>query len=122
MNWYLKVLKQYVDFKGRARRTEYWMFFLINLIISMILQGVGLYLNSSELMIVGTIYSYAVMLPNIAVSIRRMHDVGKSGWYILIPIYNIVLFATDSVHGSNKWGDNPKGLGNIDAIDQIGME
>ncbi len=122
MKWYLKVLKQYVDFKGRARRTEYWMFILINLIISWSIQGISFFAELPGLLMLGTFYSLAVALPNIAVSIRRMHDVGKSGWFILIPIYNIILLATDSENGANDWGDNPKGIGNMDAIDQIGTE
>lgn len=54
------------------------------------------------------LYSLAVLLPNIAVAIRRMHDVGKSGWYCLIPIYNIILAATDGEKGSNQYGEDPK--------------
>ena len=122
MNWYLKVLKQYIDFNGRARRKEYWMFFLINMIISYVIQGAAMYLNSEELLTVGTIYSFAVLVPSIAVGVRRIHDVGKSGWYLLIPIYNIILLATDGNHGPNEYGDNPKGMGNADVIDQIGQE
>jgi len=105
MNWYLKVLKQYVDFNGRARRKEFWMFFLINMIISMIFNYIGAAVNFPLL---GTIYSLAVMLPYIAVGIRRMHDLGKSGWFILIPIYNLILFATNGVEGENEYGADPK--------------
>jgi len=105
MNWYLKVLKQYVDFNGRARRKEFWMFVLINMIISMIFNYIGAAINFTLL---GSIYSLAVLLPNIAVAIRRMHDIGKSGWFILIPIYNIILAATAGVEGENEYGPDPK--------------
>ncbi len=122
MNWYLKVLKQYADFNGRARRKEYWMFFLVNIIISYSLNLGGLYLNLSFLTILSTIYSFAVLIPGLAVAVRRMHDVGKDWWYIFIPIYNLILLCTDSEPGPNEWGDNPKGIGNDRAIDQIGVE
>ena len=110
MNWYIKVLRQYTDFEGRARRKEFWMFFLINLIITAILQTIDLTLfgMDNELNPISTIYSLAVLLPYIAVSIRRMHDQNKSGWYILIPIYNIVLFATEGDRGENDFGTDPK--------------
>lgn len=122
MNWYLKVLQQYVDFSGRSRRKEYWMFFLINMIISYAITGISLALEMPMLATVSSIYSIAVLIPSIAVGVRRMHDVGKSGWYLLIPIYSLVLACTDSQPGSNKWGENPKGIGNDSTIDQIGLE
>ncbi|AQS93129.1 hypothetical protein BXQ17_03120 [Polaribacter sp. BM10] len=123
MNWYLKVLKQYADFKGRARRKEYWMFVLINSIISFSLKFImhGS-LVSPETSLIETIYSIAVLLPYLAVGVRRMHDAGKSGWFLLIPFYNLYLACTDSENGENKWGSNPKGLGNSNEIDFIGNE
>ena len=120
MNWYLKVLKQYADFSGRARRKEYWMFFLFNFIISYgltILTGVT---ENSIFAIISSVYSLAVLIPSIAVGVRRMHDAGKSGWFLLIPIYNLILACTDSEAGSNKWGPNPKNNG--DQINEIGTE
>lgn len=120
MNWYLKVLKQWSDFKGRARRKEYWMFFLFNiifLIIAAILDNV-LGLTFSREIPYGYIYLlYAlfVLVPGIAVSVRRLHDVGKSGWWYLIGlipliggIWLLVLFVTDGKPGENQWGMNPK--------------
>ena len=102
MNWYLMVVKNYLGFTGRARRTEYWMFVLINMIIS-----VALLLIPKVGETIQGLYSLAVLLPSIAVAIRRMHDVGKSGWYCLIPIYNIVLAATAGERGSNQYGEDP---------------
>ena len=122
MNWYLKVIKQYADFEGRARRKEYWMFFLFNLLISWGISILMFIINLPELSILSSIYSIAVFIPSMAVGVRRMHDAGKSGWYFLIPIYNLILACTDSEVGKNKWGDNPKGIGNDSAIDQIGQE
>jgi uncharacterized membrane protein YhaH (DUF805 family) len=115
MNWYLKVIKQYFDFKGRARRQEYWMFTLISLIIT-----VGI--SFAKLEMLSSMYSFAVLIPTLAVGVRRMHDVGKSGWYLLIPIYSLVLACQDSEPKVNKWGENPKGTGNDTEIDAIGTE
>jgi len=129
MNWYLKVLKQYADFSGRARRQEYWMFVLINAIISWSftlldnLAGVTIFTTLSYF------YTLAVLIPGLAVAVRRLHDIGKSGWWyllILLPIVGwiwlIVLFATEGESRPNNWGENPKGMGNDTAIDQIGRE
>jgi len=129
MNWYLKVLKQYADFNGRSRRKEYWMFVLINLIISWSLALLDYAAGTSIFSIVSTIYSLAIFVPALAVSVRRLHDIGKSGWYyllVLLPIIGwiwlIVLFATDSEAGPNKWDQNPKEAGNDTNIDLIGTE
>lgn len=119
MNWYLKCLKQYVDFSGRARRKEYWMFFLFNWIFSLILgifDGVlGLSSADIGLGLLGSMYSLAVFLPGLAVSVRRLHDIGKSGWnflFILIPIVGAIMLlvwlCTDSESNRNEWGENPK--------------
>ena len=119
MNWYLKVLKQYADFSGRARRKEYWMFALFNVIFiasAMILDTV-LVVTIGELPygVFYFLYSLAVLIPGLAVYVRRLHDIGKSGWMILIaiipiigPIWLLVLTLTDSNHGENKYGSNPK--------------
>lgn len=106
LNYYLKVLQNYVNFKGRARRSEFWYFTLINVIIAFVLGFISGLLFESAL--IGNIYSLAVLLPSIAVAIRRMHDIGKSGWFILIPIYNIVLAATEGDKGDNVYGPDPK--------------
>ena len=122
MEWYLKVLKQYADFKGRARRKEYWMFFLFNAILVAILSLIdrftGTYNFDWGYGLLSGIYSLAVFIPGIAVAARRLHDVGKSGWMLLIAfipiigvIWLLVLFVTDSDPGSNKYGPNPKGVG-----------
>jgi uncharacterized membrane protein YhaH (DUF805 family) len=110
MNWYLKVLKQYADFNGRARRKEYWMFFLFNIIIAVILgfiEGIA-DSNPTSGVRLGSIYQLAILIPSIAVGVRRMHDVGKSGWFLLIPIYNFILAVTDGDKDSNEYGGDPK--------------
>jgi len=134
MNWYLKVLKQYADFSGRARRKEYWMYTLFNvfaIVIAAVLDNVlGLTFDiQGQSMGYGYIYmlyALAVFLPGLAVGIRRLHDVGKSGWFFLIAlipfiggIWLLVLFCTDGDSEPNKWGDNPKTGG--DEINEIGV-
>lgn len=123
MNWYVKCLKQYADFSGRARRKEYWMFVLFNVLISIalsIVDGVlGFSAEASSIGILGGIYSLAVLIPGIAVCVRRLHDVGKSGWYyllFLIPIIGAIIllvwFCTEGERSTNAWGEDPK-LGEI---------
>ena len=102
MDAYVKVLSNFAVFSGRARRSEYWYFVLVNVVISFALGYVFPMLS--------TIYSVAILIPSLAAAVRRMHDVGKSGWFILIPIYNLVLAVTDSQPGANEYGENPKGL------------
>jgi uncharacterized membrane protein YhaH (DUF805 family) len=105
MNYYLKVIQNYATFSGRARRSEYWYFVLFNLIFSIVLAIVGAVIRFPLL---STLYSLAVLLPSIAVAVRRMHDVGKSGWFVLIPIYNLILCCTNGDNGSNEYGEDPK--------------
>ena len=105
MKWFLKVLKNYAVFGGRARRSEYWYFALFSTIISIVFQISEISLGMPYL---STLYSLAVLIPSIAVGVRRMHDVNKSGWFILIPIYNLILFFTDGTQGPNQYGPDPK--------------
>jgi len=111
MNWYLKVLKDYAVFTGRSRRKEYWMFALFNAIVGYVLlradAATGMFTSTGHGYL-NSAYSLAVLIPALAVAVRRMHDVGKSGWYILIPIYNFVLLCTDGDSGDNEYGSNPK--------------
>ena len=119
MNWYLKVLKQYADFKGRARRKEYWMFILFNIIfggIAMILDSVfGIAIEGVGYGPLYGVYVLVLFIPGLAVAVRRLHDIGKSGWMILIAlipvigaIWILVLMVTDSNPGENLYGANPK--------------
>jgi uncharacterized membrane protein YhaH (DUF805 family) len=122
MEWYLKVLRQYADFSGRARRKEYWMFVLFNILFATILgvvdQGIGTFNDLTGYGMLSGIYTLVILIPAIAVGVRRLHDVGKSGWMLLIGlipligfIWLLVLFVTDSDPGTNKYGPNPKGIG-----------
>jgi uncharacterized membrane protein YhaH (DUF805 family) len=114
VNWYLDVLKNYVGFGGRARRKEYWMFFLINLIAAVVLAIIDAAINTS---ILGLLYGLAVLLPSLAVGFRRLHDTGRSAWWLLIAlvpligsIILIVFLAMDSQPETNKYGPNPKAI------------
>ena len=119
MNWYLEVLKRYADFNGRARRKEYWMFFLFHFIIyyGLIIIAIAV---SPKLMAIAFIYIIATMLPTLGVGVRRMHDVGKSGWYLLIPIYSFILAVTEGEQGTNEYGSDPKNPDN--EMEQIGSQ
>lgn len=118
MEWYLKVINSYFDFNGRARRKEYWMFVLINSIISIVSFYLDNILGTTFAIGYGPIYigyGLAVLIPSIAVAIRRLHDIGKSGWmYLLVilpiigPIWLIILFVREGELGDNKFGPNPK--------------
>ncbi|MFE9809318.1 DUF805 domain-containing protein [Streptomyces sp. NPDC005227] len=112
MNWYLDVLKKYAVFSGRARRQEYWMFFLFNVIIAIVLAIVGKVIGTTLLSV---IYSLAVLLPGLGVAVRRLHDTDRSGWWILIaliPIVGtiilIVFLASEGKQQPNEYGPNPK--------------
>ena len=122
MNWYLHCIKNYANFSGRARRKEYWMFFLVNFIINVSLSVITEFSGIAEFVWVENIYSYAVLVPSLAVGVRRMHDTGRSGWYYIIPLYNLYVATIDGEMQSNKWGDNPKGIGNNSEINLIGKE
>ena len=119
MDWYLKVLKQYADFNGRARRKEYWMFVLFNVIfaiVAIVIDNIlGIASRGSGYGPIYILYGLAVFIPGIAVSARRLHDTGKSGWMLLLALIPIigaiwlfVLFVTDGDMGDNEYGVNPK--------------
>ena len=123
MNWYLKVLNQYSDFNSRARRKEYWMFALVNFIISTLIVGVDNALgfsfnyigNVSGTGVFNLLYNLLILIPSLAVAVRRLHDIGKSGWMLLIgliplvgAIWLLIFLLRDSEAGENKYGPNPK--------------
>ncbi|MEU1619473.1 DUF805 domain-containing protein [Streptomyces sp. NPDC008238] len=112
MHWYLDVLRKYAVFGGRARRTEYWMFALVNLVISIVLLFVGRAIGFDYLQ---SVYALAVLLPTLGVSVRRLHDTGRSGWWLLIglvpflgAIVLLVFFCIEGGPSENEYGANPK--------------
>ena len=147
MHWYLEVLRKYAEFSGRARRSEYWFFALFNILISIGLgiidvaiigpvgnltmpMGSGMGgmggmggtsgMGTPPMMgisLLTSLYNLAVLVPSIAVAVRRMHDTGRSGWWVLIvfvPIIGGIIFLIfalqDSEPSSNQYGANPKAL------------
>ena len=93
MQYYIDVLKKYAVFKGRASRKEYWMFVLFNLIVMILLSLVLSFLGTPKMIksIISNIYSLAILVPSYSVIIRRLHDIGKSGWWILLNIGGVLL-------------------------------
>ncbi len=118
MGWYFEVLRKYAVFSGRARRKEYWMFVLFNLIIASILgliEALSGIASESYPSVLATLYSLAVLIPSLAVGVRRLHDTGRSGWWLLISLAPVVgsivlliFMVQDSQQGENQYGPNPK--------------
>jgi uncharacterized membrane protein YhaH (DUF805 family) len=104
--------KKYADFSGRARRSEYWFFSLATFLAGFVLRLLGLAIGNQFLYL---IFSLAILVPGIAVGVRRLHDTGRSGWWLLIGftviglIPLIIWFASDSTPGTNQYGPSPKG-------------
>jgi uncharacterized membrane protein YhaH (DUF805 family) len=127
MEWMFKPLKRYADFQGRSGRMEFWMFVLFIFIVGFVLQilagilavgsmsvdpNTGAVVGGAGMGLIGIIllvFELAVLVPSIAVAVRRMHDQDKSGWFILIPIYNLVLYCMPGTPGPNRFGPDPQG-------------
>jgi uncharacterized membrane protein YhaH (DUF805 family) len=112
MEWYIKVMKNYAVFEGRASRQEYWMFQLFNIIVSFCLGlciGVLNVVTKTDQTVLGNIYTLATIVPSIAVCIRRMHDTDKNGWWCIVPIISLVYTIEAGQSGPNKYGPDPKG-------------
>ena len=121
MHWYIDVLKKYTVFSGRARRKEFWMFFLFSAIISILLavidefMGWQFEMGGDILGFLSTLYYVAVIVPYLAVIIRRLHDTERTGWWILIafiPIVGVlvllVFLILQGTRGENRYGPDPK--------------
>lgn len=116
IDYFKLALSKYADFSGRSRRSEYWYFQLATFLLIMGIIIVGAVLTGvtespvfmSIAVILYMIIALGLMVPSLAVAVRRMHDTGRSGWWILVPIANLIFSLTDSEPGANKWGPNPK--------------
>ena len=94
--------KKYFLFEGRASKSEFWYFFLFYFFGYFIIEFIGQSLKNPALMMVSAIMAFGTIVPMVSVSCRRLHDINKSGWWQLIPIYNLILCAQDSVSGSTQ--------------------
>jgi len=126
MEWYLKVMRDnYANFSGRARRSEYWYFTLFNVLAIILLALLGLV--TGIFFIFYLVYIIAMIIPSLAVSVRRLHDTGKSGWFILlglVPLGGLVLlvfYCIEGDRGPNEYGPDPKN-DNYNEFDDIGMK
>ena len=112
MNYYFDVLKKYAVFTGRARRKEYWIFFLCNVVVGVVLSILDRVLGTGKLL--NSLYSLAVFLPGLGVAVRRLHDTNRSGWWFLFvlvplvgPIILLVWLCLPGTAGSNQYGEDP---------------
>ena len=121
MNWYMEALKKYATFDGRARRKEYWYFALMNFVVLVVLSMIdlrlGIFSMAAGVGLLSGLYSLAVLIPGLAVTMRRLHDTDRSGWWCLIAFVPVVgwlamvVFAClDSQPGANRFGPNPKAV------------
>ena len=124
MSWYLEALKKYAVFGGRSRRKEYWYFVLFSLIVSLVWSAIdarlGTLSSSTNVGLLGGIYGLAIIIPSIAVSVRRLHDIDRTGWWVLISLVPVIgtivllVFAVlDGTPGENRFGPNPKASGKV---------
>jgi len=128
MDWMLMPLRRYAEFSGRSQRKEYWMFYLFCVIVAVVLNVVESIVGLSGM--VGGVYGpltslflLGILVPSIAVGIRRLHDTDRSGWWLLIALVPIVggivllvFFVTDGTHGPNRFGPDPKNPGQAEAF------
>jgi uncharacterized membrane protein YhaH (DUF805 family) len=119
VSWYLEALKKYAVFSGRSRRMEYWYFVLFNIIVAVVLSLIdrltGTFSAASNIGLLSGIYALAVLIPTLAVTVRRLHDIDRTGWWILInlipligTIVLLVFELTPGTPGSNRFGPDPK--------------
>ena len=119
MNWYLTAVTKFADFEGRARRKEYWffmLFYFVFLALAVVLdKALGTLSTEPEIGLFSCIFGLAMFVPSIAVTVRRLHDTDRSGWWYLIgfipivgPIWLMVLMVFDGQAGENRFGPDPK--------------
>jgi uncharacterized membrane protein YhaH (DUF805 family) len=122
MEWYVIAIQKYAQFSGRSRRREYWTFALVNAIVMCLLYGTGISFFFAGQRVIGATlfglcfaYAAAMIIPGLACGVRRLHDIGQSGWFMLLPLIPvagglilIVMHLLDSQPGPNPYGPNPK--------------
>ncbi|OHX67094.1 DUF805 domain-containing protein [Flammeovirga pacifica] len=107
MKYFLKALTEYSNFSDRTRRKEFWMYTLFRILFELLFCMIAVYTRTWAIYAIAHVF---ILLPSISISVRRMHDTGRSGWFIFVPIMNIIYPFIDSQKGENKYGPNPKGL------------
>ena len=110
MKWYIDALKKYAVFSGRASRQAYWMFFLFALLTSFAIgfaTGVVQAITHADLMLIPNLYALALLIPSIAIGVRRMHDSDRSGWWLIVPIAGLVFLFVAGTPGANRFGAEP---------------
>lgn len=105
-HWYAAAFAKYATFSGRARRKEYWMFVLANIILTVGVSVIDGLLHAAT--VISTLYSLATLLPALAAGVRRLHDGDRSGWWIIVPIVNLVFLIPEGTRGENRFGKDPK--------------
>jgi uncharacterized membrane protein YhaH (DUF805 family) len=116
IGYYVRAFQKYVQFSGRATRAEYWWFYLVTIAVSILLSIIDMILNT-PLEFISLIYLIVSLIPSTSIQVRRLHDISKSGWYVLLNliiiigwIWLLILNILDSTPGDNKYGPNPKGI------------
>ena len=120
MSWYLQALKKYAVFAGRSRRKEFWYFALFNIIAGVVLglmdRLLSTYSPAWNVGLLSGIYGLAILVPSLAVTVRKLHDIDRTGWWILIglvpfvgTIVLLVLALFEGTPGANRYGPDPKG-------------
>ncbi|TDM00591.1 MAG: DUF805 domain-containing protein [Flavobacteriaceae bacterium] len=115
MEWFKECMKKYAVFKGRTDKKTFTNFYLLALSLNIIIQFIP---EDNYLLLPFGIFLLVIFIPRLAVSWRRAHDVGRSGWYTLIPFYNIMLMFKDGDKGENEYGSDP--LNNLTEIEDLG--
>lgn len=108
--WYISVLRRYWDFDGRATRKEFWMFILYSALVQLTIAFVvGVITYDREITSLFTnLYVIAIFLPTLGLGMRRMHDIGRNGMWVFLPLVNLIFYCFDSQPHENEYGANPK--------------
>ncbi len=108
MNWYMAAMKNYAGFSGRARRKEYWMFFLFSMIIYIAATVVGGLVSDTLGPMLGGLVALVHIIPLLAAGWRRMHDTDRAGWWCLVPLAGLIFAFMEGTRGPNQYGPDPK--------------
>jgi len=105
MNYYFKAIQNYFNFNGRANRKEYWIFAGVHVVVLIFL---SMFAEMLEIPMLANAYAIVMAIPTLAVGVRRVHDVNHSGWFVLVPLYNLYLYLSPGNEQANRWGPVPE--------------